>query len=64
MSSGQLTAQVALLTITIKLQLATVLFDASFAVQLTVVEPNGKVKPEAGLQVVVMVGQPLEVGFE
>ena len=64
MSSGQLTAQVALLTITVKLQLATVLFDASFAVQLTVVEPSGKLEPEAGLQVVVMVGQPLEVGFE
>jgi hypothetical protein len=31
---------------------------------LTVVTPSEKVEPEGGLQVIVIVGQPLEVGAE
>ena len=49
-------------TITRKSQLATVFCDASFAKQLTTVVPTRKLEPEGGVQVMVTVGQPLEVG--
>ncbi|HXI93425.1 MAG TPA: hypothetical protein VNO24_25725 [Blastocatellia bacterium] len=63
--AGQLIMQVAVLeTVTRKLQLASVFCDASFAVQLTVVTPTEKLEPEGGLQVIVTLGQPLDVGFE
>ena len=38
-----------------------VLFDASVAVQLTVVAPTGKVEPETGEQLTVVPGQLSEV---
>lgn len=50
------------LTVTEKLQLARVLFEASFPEQLTVVEPTGKLEPDGGVQVMVRLGQPLGVG--
>lgn len=40
-------------TITVKLQALDVLFAASFAEQVTVVTPNSKLDPEAGVQVTV-----------
>lgn len=52
----------ALLTVTDRLQLATVTFDPSFAVQLTAVVPTGNTEPEAGLHVTVTLGQPFGVG--
>ena len=47
-------------TVTVNEQLL-VLFDASVAVQLTVVAPTGKVEPDAGVQLAVAPGQ-LSVG--
>ena len=52
------------LTVTEKTQVATVLFDASFAVQFTAVVPTGKLDPDGGVQVLVTLGQPLAVGNE
>jgi len=49
-------------TTTLKVQVAKVLFDASFAEQFTAVVPTGKLEPEGGVQVLVLLGQPLEVG--
>ena len=50
MFAGQVIVGFALsLTVTVKLQIA-VLPDASFAVQVTVVVPFGKVEPDGGLQ--------------
>ena len=56
MSPGQVIVQpspLALVTVTLKLQLWDGLFTASVAVQLTVVVPRGKREPDAGLQVTV-----------
>ena len=50
------------LTVTLKEQLASVLFDPSFPEQLTVVVPTGKLEPDDGVQVIVRLGQPLGVG--
>jgi hypothetical protein len=52
------------LTVTVKLQLASVLFDPSFPEQLTVVVPVEKLEPDGGVQVMVKLGQPLGVGNE
>jgi hypothetical protein len=43
----------ALLTVTVKLQVAGWAFDVSVAVQVTVVVPSGNNEPEAGAQVTV-----------
>ena len=48
-------------TVTVKLPLAEVLPAASFAVQLTVVVPSGKVEPEAGEHVTVGEGSMASV---
>ena len=65
MSSGHESAQLATVTVTPNEQVASVLFDASFAEQLTAVVPSGKLEPEGGLQVIVARSrQPLEVGVE
>lgn len=50
-----------LLTVTLKLQLWGGLFNASVAVQLTVVVPTGNKEPDAGTQVTVAHG-PVVVG--
>ena len=47
-------------TVTVNEQLL-VLFDASVAVQLTVVAPTGKVEPDAGVHTTVVPGQLSEV---
>jgi hypothetical protein len=52
----------ALMTVTLKPQLAMISFDASLPSQFTGVIPTGKVEPEGGLQMIVKVGHPLEVG--
>ena len=41
----------ALLTVTVKLQVTGGVFDVSVAVQVTVVVPNGNNEPDAGAQV-------------
>ena len=53
-SPGQLIAQppAALLTVTVKLQVA-VLLAGSLAVQFTVVVPTGNAVPDGGMQVIV-----------
>jgi len=51
-SPGQLSVQLPLTTVTLKVQL-TVLLDESVAVQVTVVAPRGKDEPAAGLQATV-----------
>lgn len=63
MLAGQVSVQGAAgLTVTANVQLPTVLFEPSFARQLTVVVPNGKLEPDGGLQVMVTLGQPLGAG--
>ena len=44
------------MTLTVKVQVA-MLFEASFAVQVTVVVPTAKVEPEIGAQLIVAPGQ-------
>lgn len=44
-------------TCTVKLQLEDMLLAASFATQVTVVVPNGKLEPDGGVQVTVGVPQ-------
>ena len=44
-------------TCTVKVQGADILFEASVALQLTVVVPTVKLEPEAGVQVTVAPGQ-------
>ena len=64
-SSGQASAQLATVTVTAKEQVASVVFDASFAEQLTAVLPSVKTEPEGGLQVIVARPRhPLAVGAE
>jgi hypothetical protein len=58
--AGQVIAQDAGCTITVKLQLA-ILPEASVAVQVTVVVPTAKLEPVGGLQLAVAPGQ-LSVG--
>jgi len=65
MSSGQVSAQLATITVTAKEQEASVVFDASFAEQLTAVLPSVKTEPEGGLQVIVARSRhPVAVGAE
>jgi hypothetical protein len=52
----------AALTLTVKLQLATVLFDPSLAEQVTGVVPTVNTEPDGGLHVTVTLVQPLGVG--
>ena len=64
-SGGQMIAQVErLLTLTMKLQVATITFDVFSPLQITVVSPTGKGAPEGGLQVIVRLGQPTAVAVE
>ena len=51
-SPGQVTVQLPLLTVTVKLQVF-VLFEESVAVQVTVVVPTKNLKPEGGSQTTV-----------
>ena len=54
-----------LLTVTVKLQVATTTSDVSFPLQITEVSPTGKLEPEGGLQVIVRLGQgPTAVAVE
>jgi hypothetical protein len=64
--AGQVIAQAGrLLTVTVKLQVATTTFDVSFPLQITVVSPTGKLEPETGLQVIERLGHgPTAVAFE
>jgi hypothetical protein len=48
-SDGQVSAQLFVATVTVKVQFAE-LFEASVAVQVTVVVPVGKPEPDGGLQ--------------
>lgn len=51
------------ITVTLKPQVASTLFNWSVAVQLTWVVPTGKVEPVAGLQTIVALEQvPVVVG--
>ena len=59
-----MSVQLGTVTVTVKPQLAMILFDASCPVQFTNVVPAGKLEPEGGLQIIVRVGQPLKVGCE
>jgi hypothetical protein len=63
--AGHVIAQVGrLLTVTEKLQAATT-FGPSLPVQLTVLSPTGKLEPDAGLHVIVKLGQgPTAVAVE
>ena len=64
MFPGQVSVQGdACVTVTLKEQVASV-FDPLVPEQLTVVVPNGKVEPDGGLHVIVILGQPLGVGEE
>jgi hypothetical protein len=49
-SFGQVRTQAAVMTVTVKLQVV-LLFEASVALQVTVVMPKAKLEPEGGLQV-------------
>jgi hypothetical protein len=65
MFAGQLRVQGAAgLTVTEKLQVASVTFDPFFPEQLTVVVPIGKLEPDDGVQVTVRLGQPFGVAEE
>ncbi len=48
-SAGQVSVQSLAATVTVKVQLAE-LFEASVAVQVTVVVPVGKLEPDGGVQ--------------